>query len=868
MDNAITQSRVYISIKNCFANNNNETRKEAEQFIVFKKKDNPEIFLKELFSLINSLRNNNTINTTEKLQMKQMCLIIIKNIVNENDTWFKINFTAQNKIKQILYDNMRKDQEDIKFLSMILSTIAYKEYQGGNPSLIENFIQLIRGDNNQINFGYILLIKFFLESLGDNKTISAFIVNSLYDNILQIFNEYHNNGNLNQEFNDIIQNLLSVYNLLIPFLHVKFKNQDVKIFPIIIDILRKSYIDINKIEIIKCCLFTISETISLYYLAIQKLIPQITSLLNEIIKTSNNSTIILSCVDIYCLLGDNELKKETSISRHIISISQDLSTLLLETLLSHTQVVLPEMSEWSISKSICYFLSYLVRLYPDNYLVEKLLIFVSSHFNDENETQRYVSMIVLSCCLETSHKNILETILKNEILNLIEKVNDTNQVLSYTMSWLLGKISEMVPTLYERSKFYLIIPTLVNMISNHGLDAKTRINISIVLGNLISYYGDEKTVNKANSFISYYKLFINNFLDDSVKEANIKNNLSFYLIRIIMNVVQYSSLDFQDRLLIFLGSVLDKYIQIIEMTGGLNFLKLEENLCLVINQIFNKIIRKVDLILCKKVYNAIMMSFKKRNSAYESGMLCLFNIIILLHSNEEPNYMMDDNITCNIADFFYYLKQSINININKDNDLLINSSILTINNLCWIKSNYLQEYSHDILDCIFGILNSPHVLHETKLMAISLIGDMCLNIPVLLEQNIEKIIPLLFSAFDMIAGAQENEVSEYQNLLITLLETFSMILLSLQEKNKERIIFIYIKQLIKYINCFTEQKFSSDVKDNLILLFGDILNLLGERIREFCNKEEVYSICRKLNNNSNDDYFKWMNGTASRIFME
>ena len=82
---------------------------------------------------------------------------------------------------------------------------------------------------------------------------------------------------------------------------------------------------------------------------------------------------------------------------------------------------------------------------------------------------------------------------------------------------------------------------------------------------------------------------------------------------------------------------------------------MEENLCLVINQIFNKIIRKVDLILCKKVYNAIMMSFKKRNSAYESGMLCLFNIIILLHSNEEPNYMMDDNITCNIADFFYYL---------------------------------------------------------------------------------------------------------------------------------------------------------------------------------------------------------------------
>lgn len=867
MDNAITQSRVYITIKNCYANNNNETRKEAEQFILFKKNDNPEIFLKELFSLVNSLRNNNNINITEKLQMKQMCLILIKNIVNEDDTWFKISFTGQNEIKQILYDNIRKDQEDIKFLSMILAIIAYKEYQGGNPSLIENFIKLIRGDNNQINFGYILLIKFFLESLGDNKTISAFIVTSLYDILLQIFKDYHM-SNMGPEYNEIIQNVLNIYNLLIPFLHQQFKNQDIKIFPIIIDILKNSYVDINKLDIVKYCLLTISETISLYYLTIQKLIPNITPLLNELIKTSNNSDIILSCVDIYCLLGDNELKKETNVSKHLISISQNLSTLLLETLLCHTQVELPEMSEWSISKSICYFLSYMIQFYPDEYLVEKLLIFVSSHFNDENETNRYVSMIVLSCCLETNHKNILETILKDEILNLIEKVNDTNKVLSYTMSWLLGKISEMVPILFERSKFYVMIPTIVNMISNNELEPKTRVNLSIVLGNLISYYGDEKTVNKANSFKSYYNLFLNNFLDDSVKETNIKNNLSFYLIRIIMNVVQYSSLDFQDHLLIFLGCVLDKYIQIIEKTGGLNFLKLEENLCLVINQIFNKIIRKVDLILCKKVYNAIMMSFKKRNSAYESGMLCLFNIIILLHSTEEPNNMEDDNIQCNIADFFYYLKQSINININKDNDLLINSSILTINNLCWIKSNYLQKYSHDILDCIFGILKSSFVLHETKLMAISLIGDMCLNIPILLEQNIEKIIPLLFSAFDMISTAHENELSEYQNLLITLLETFSMILLSLQEKNKERIIFIYIKQLIKYINCFTDKKFSNVVKDNLILLFGDILNLLGERIREFCNKDEVYTICRKLNNNSNDGYFKWMNGTASRIFME
>ena len=57
--------------------------------------------------------------------------------------------------------------------------------------------------------------------------------------------------------------------------------------------------------------------------------------------------------------------------------------------------------------------------------------------------------------------------------------------------------------------------------------------------------------------------------------------------------------------------------------------KLQEYLCLAINQIFNKIIRNINIELCCKLYNSIINSFLNR-SPYEEGMLCLLNLIILL----------------------------------------------------------------------------------------------------------------------------------------------------------------------------------------------------------------------------------------------
>ena len=121
----------------------------------------------------------------------------------------------------------------------------------------------------------------------------------------------------------------------------------------------------------------------------------------------------------------------------------------------------------------------------------------------------------------------------------------------------MGKISETIPSIFERYKFYEIIQILINIINNKSdniqikFSNEIRINICIVFGNLIKFYGEKDIRNNDNFFKNYYKLLINTFIESSSNEENINSGLSFYFLRVIMNAIQFSSYDLQDNLEFF-----------------------------------------------------------------------------------------------------------------------------------------------------------------------------------------------------------------------------------------------------------------------------------------------------------------------------
>ena len=149
----------------------------------------------------------------------------------------------------------------------------------------------------------------------------------------------------------------------------------------------------------------------------------------------------------------------------------------------------------------------------------KLLNYSSNNFNSISYDDKNNSLLILSCCLESKNIELIHNTLQPEIFDLIKKINDKDQKYAYTVSWILGKISETIPSVFSKDKFYALIPLLINIINNKSdnnqikYNNAIRINVCIVFGNLIKFYGDENSKNNNTCFKKYYKLFINNFIE-------------------------------------------------------------------------------------------------------------------------------------------------------------------------------------------------------------------------------------------------------------------------------------------------------------------------------------------------------------------
>ena len=127
------------------------------------------------------------------------------------------------------------------------------------------------------------------------------------------------------------------------------------------------------------------------------------------------------------------------------------------------------------------------------------------------------------------------------------------------------------------------------------------------------------------------------------------------------------------------------------------------------NQIFNKVILNINIALCVKLYNSIIDSFLIRDGkAYESGMLCLLNLVILLFNE---NILKVNKIDVEI---FYKLMSAILIN-EGDGDILKKIAILCLLNLIKINSFTLSKYIVEIYEIIKTIgINRNTVNEELK----------------------------------------------------------------------------------------------------------------------------------------------------------
>lgn len=707
-------------------NPDNIIRKNAENYLNNLKNKDLTSFIKNLLIIFQEKNIS--------IEIRQMTSLLINNILKEDSNWFDLGFTFQNICRGMLYKFVEEEENEImlKMGCTILANIAFIECKREKTNMLEKFIKIINikeNTNLKIILIYFQIMKLFFEYFQEEILIPIDVIIKLTSNLILIISS----ENIN---NQLIIFSLEIYCMCLPFMKYTFTINPKYVFNPIINLLS---VEKNQ-EILMKTLLTLNEVINIYHRDISSFTSKICEKLTEIIKKLNSHEeykfIILTILDIFCLFSDKELEEKTSNTKYFIDNYEYFIKIFLN-ILETNKIIKINEEEWTIQRACCYFISFLSQIYPNSNLIEKLLVYSSSNFNKLNKFSQFNSLLIISCCLESPHKDYLIEILSHEIKNIFAKLNDDDKFISYTTSWLLGKISEIVPNIFKREKFYEIIPLLINIINNVSdkkdffYSIETRINITIVFGNLIKYYGDEETIRYQNPFKSYYSSFFYNFLQESIKIENLINNLSFYLLRIIMNVIQYSSLDFQNSLEMILKDVLEKFEEIIQKNFNNQKEKklyedLEENFCLIITQIFYKIIRNVDFNLCQKVYTNIMNSFKKRKKVYATGLLCLFNVVIFIFNNNAFNDYNSNEISTNSYNDFFQL--FIEIFKTKDEIENIKIILLIVTNLCWTKNKLLESNLKIIIDNIQIYLNSePN--EEVKNIIRDLIHDLEINFP-------------------------------------------------------------------------------------------------------------------------------------------
>ena len=720
---------LYLKLKDCLSPDNN-IRKSAENYINDQKIYQLTNLLSQLFIIINEPGNK------YEIKIKELSSLLYKNILMENNNWINLPFYFKNKAREDMYDIIEKstDENQIKYLCIIIANIAFKECECNDIKMIKFIIKKIedniKSNNDKNIISYLYIMKTFFERFEEQKLISIDVINNLQKVVMSIiknFSEKNNNNNSIEERK--LELCLDIYSLILPFLKYSFTMETDYIFKPIIDSLTK--LNYDKIIYLKN-LKVIDDTINYYHRYIVNHIKKICNLffdlfdkilesnskkkenINSIIAVDDiTENIILYYLDILCLICDKEIEDKTSLTNFYVTNADLYIQKLLNILEIYPEFKLNNES-WNISKAVCYIISFIVSSSTAENILTNLLNYSSKYFNSISYEKKINSLLILSCCLESKNLKVIYDALQPEILNLIKKINDNNINYSYTVSWILGKISETIPSIFDRDKFYEIIPTLINIINNKSdniqfkFSNEIRINICIVFGNLIRFYGGEDIWKKDHFFKNYYKLFINTFIESSCNEENINSGLSFYFLRVIMNAIQFCSYDLQDNLEFLFSNLLNKFDNIsnilINNKNKLNkdqidkLYKLQEYLCLAINQIFNKIIRKINIELCCKLYNSIINSFLNR-SPYEEGMLCLLNLIILLFNDENLKNMQNINNKINI-DTFYKLIYAIFANDDNTNDNMRIIAVLCILNLLKINSSTLNNNIVEIYEVI------------------------------------------------------------------------------------------------------------------------------------------------------------------------
>jgi importin subunit beta-1 len=679
MEISLSETNIFEGLNRLFLqalNGNNIFRKQAEEEIENLYYNNSSQFFELLSNFItrNDLHTELDLSENSRLFAGALFRIYLK-----KGKWLECKYELRSSIKLNMLASLNSIQYQIRKTAVnIIASIASIELPKEWSEIFEILTSVI--DEGKQPSQTLLQRETAVETLGyiceevDNSILKTDYINTILETLVAALNKSLSNTEIGPNEMSFIIKCIKLYNILLPLSKNNFKipNQAKVLLDVITScvsfthsyfISKNMIISFNTIsEFIENVLLSIIILVENYYEILEKILNPISDFTFFTLNSNSLNSGIqftdalrLKSLNIWCEIGDKEnfLFNE---QRHSISgqgknfqIIKQCKSQLIEIMLDNIRKVSSEEIQslleqeheernWSIAKAAAYILCIIVQL-TESSTLDTLLIYLERNYNSENEVNRHSALVVLGCCLESQFKEKLLEFLKINFKDLISTLSDSSKLVRVTASWLLCKITKLHPQIFEKSTLSTYIPMFSSFILNgiqvgesYKKENHISINLCNALINIIIFYGDKKTLKNSNFISPYYSRLIDICLKVGYELESFDNNfnLSYYCFQIISSIIEYSSQDYQDKLEELLQTFSNHFIQLfinneIKTSSRINK-QLEENLCLVMSQIFSKIIRKVKAELCVQIFISIINSFKKQGKIYEEGISCISNI--------------------------------------------------------------------------------------------------------------------------------------------------------------------------------------------------------------------------------------------------
>ena len=800
-------------------------------------------------------------NESKPSHVRQLSAILIKNsllyVDKFQDIWKK-NMPEEEKknIKLLVLSTLASSKKEIRTsASTVISSISKIDapITKSWPELLTSLTQ--NSFNNDINMklSAIEALGYVCEELTI-KSIDSSNVDTIMNALIQNLNDANNSVEV------VLQVLKALY-YAIRLAEKNFSNKNERniIMNAIFQIGGKYETNENVLEKI-AMLFIEMLSISSYYDYIEDNFTQIIKFsftISQKYKESNEKLALLG-LEIICCIGDEEVKRaniefinvlkinemfkiEKQNKGYLSKISGDLQKLIV------SNVKVPEddedESEWTISKACLNILNLMVQTTNSDIMSKFFGDLANQIKNSKNDlNERAKCWLLLGSSFYSGNKIDVNRIISSCLNLIFSDLKQNNSIkLKKCSSYLIYKITKINPKIFESSK----LGSAIESLSSELKTCKEPIiigNLCQSLQNLIKFFGDFET-NKSSCAISpYFETILNNIFIDAkndiknISTGNSTTKTSLSRLMTIGTLIDYSSHDKQTQI----SEIIKHFLFQIESTqneinalisSGVNqetIFQIQEYYYTLLQKLFNKYKTKIDLGFAQNIWKLTETLFKYRQNVFEEANLAFAALARNMKTDFKQIFIL----------YYPYIEYSIK---SYSNNNLSKTGLLSLLQ-CITNTQDTINKTKDMIKILIDVCTSTDVVRANKTIAINIIGELVLIEEIKFKPYLEIVMNLLFSAAQMgvniPADADEDIIEFVKNLRFELIQTFTCIELTFNEKETSQLLTPFIPNMFGFLKAFAEDTNVQTIEilksiSNLII---DLFKLYGEQFINLCDE--------------------------------